>query len=209
MTSRAVVRHLLLDADGVLQDVGGQGWREEIARRLGPAAADFSSAVGEHEAPALRGRGDFPEPLVAVLEGFGLDLDLGALYSALWESIIVDQGVLAIAREVRDAGTPVHLATNQHPRRARLMQTTLGYEQVLEQGFYSCELGEAKPDVAFFRAVLDRLDVLPQEVAFVDDSERNVEAARGLGIAAVQWHLDDGHEQLRSRLVSLGVRLRP
>jgi putative hydrolase of the HAD superfamily len=202
-----VIEHLLLDADGVLQHVGGQGWRQEIVSRLGSRTDDFVAAVAEVEAPALRGGGDFPEPLAAVLDGFGLDVDPEEVYAALWESITVDQTVLAIAREVRDGGTGVHLATNQHPRRAALMQRTLGYEQAVDTGFYSCEVGVAKPDVAFFERVLARLDAHPATVAFVDDSASNVEAARGLGIAAIHWHLDDGAEVLRSRLRDVGVRL--
>ena len=62
-----VVRHLLLDADGVLQRVGGAGWRDEISRRLGDRTDDFVRAVSAHEAPALRGRGPFPEGLDVVL----------------------------------------------------------------------------------------------------------------------------------------------
>jgi putative hydrolase of the HAD superfamily len=202
-----VIEHLLLDADGVLQHVGGRGWRDEILARLGERSDAFVAAVAEVEAPALRGEEDFPGPLAGVLDRFGLDVDADEVYAALWESITVDETVLGIAREVRDGGTRVHLATNQHPRRAALMQRTLGYDEVTDTGFYSCELGVAKPDVAFFATVLARLGASPEEVAFVDDSPANVGAARGLGIAAVRWHLDDGADVLRSRLVDVGVRL--
>lgn len=202
-----MIEHLLLDADGVLQHVGGQGWRDEIFARLRQRTDDFVAAVAEVEAPALRGEGPFPEPLADVLDGFGLGVDTEELYAALWESITVDQAVLGIAREVREAGTGVHLATNQHPRRAALMQRTLGYDEVVDSGFYSCEVGVAKPEVGFFEAILGRLGARPEQVAFVDDSAANVETARGLGIAAIQWHLDDGTDVLRSRLRDVGVRL--
>lgn len=202
-----MIEHLLLDADGVLQHVGGQGWREEIFGRLGRRTDDFVVALTEVEAPALRGEGDFPEPLAGVLHRFGLTADAEELYAALWESITVDESVLGIAREVREAGTPVHLATNQHPRRAALMQRTLGYEAVLDTTFYSCELGVAKPDARFFETVLARLGALPEQVAFVDDSSANVQGARDLGIAAIQWHLEEGTAEMRSRLREVGVRL--
>ena len=200
------VRHLLLDADGVLQHVGGDGWRGEIERRLGDRTADFVRAVDDLEAPALRGRTSFPDGLSGVLARFGAALDAEALYVALWASITVDVRTLDLAAELRRAGLTVHLATNQHARRAELMRRTLGYEDVMDGGFYSCELGVAKPDPAFFARVLERLgDPDPADVAFVDDSRRNVDSAARLGLRAVHWHLDEGHDLLRSRLASIGV----
>ena len=37
------------------------------------------------------------------------------------------------------------LATNQHPERAAYMRENLGYDEVFDELFYSCELGVAKP----------------------------------------------------------------
>ena len=203
------IRHLLLDADGVLQRVGGEGWRAEIERRLGDRTDDFVRGVDALEAPALTGRADFPDGLADLLAGFGLPLDAEELYAALWETVTVDGGTLDLAAEVRAAGVTVHLATNQHRRRATLMQRTLGYEDVVSGGFYSCEIGAAKPDPAFFTRVLERLGAPdPMTVAFVDDSRRNVESAARLGLRAVHWHLDDGHDVLRSRLAAVGLAVR-
>ncbi|GAA1478337.1 hypothetical protein GCM10009623_27830 [Nocardioides aestuarii] len=202
------VDHLLLDCDGVLQQVGGDGWRAEIQRRLGDHADAFVHAVDELEAPALCGEADFPAGLDAVLADFDVDLDAAELYAGLWESITVRPEAWDVAREAAGAGLGIHLATNQHPRRAALMRRTLGYEQIADGAFYSCELGVAKPEVAFFEVVLERLGApRPESVAFVDDSRRNVEAAAGLGLRAVQWHLDEGGAQLRSRLREVGLPL--
>lgn len=204
------VRHPLLDADGVLQHVGGDGWRAEIERRLGDRTDDFVRAVDDLEAPALAGGTDFPDGLSEVLAGFGVPFDAEELYAALWETITVDEDTLGLAAAVGQAGISVHLATNQHPRRAELMQRTLGYQNVVDGGFYSCELGVAKPDPEFFRRILEHLGhPHPATVVFVDDSARNVESAAGLGLRAVHWHLGEGHDVLRSRLAALGVSADP
>jgi len=202
------VRHLLLDADGVLQRVGGDGWRDEVRRRLGDRTDDFLRAVGECEAPALRGRGPFPDGLDRVLSEHGLEAgDVEDVYTALWATITVDEGTLAAARAARSAGLGVHLVTNQHARRAAYMRDTLGYDDLFDTCFYSCELGAAKPEPAFFATVLDRLGSDPASAVLVDDSAANVDAARAAGIATVQWHLDEGHDVLRSRLSAVGVVL--
>ena len=51
----------------------------------------------------------------------------------------------------------------------------------------SYEVGTAKPDAAIFRLALDRAEVRPEAAVFVDDQLANVEAARDLGIDAIQF----------------------
>jgi putative hydrolase of the HAD superfamily len=43
-----------------------------------------------------------------------------------------------------------------------------------------------KPDVAFFRKVLEAEQIAPDETLFLDDGPRNVEAAASLGIHTMQ-----------------------
>jgi putative hydrolase of the HAD superfamily len=80
------------------------------------------------------------------------------------------------------------------------MHENLGYAELFDDTFYSYELRVAKPDPAYFRAVLDRLGLPADEVLFVDDNAANVDSARGVGLRAEQWHVDDGVELLRERL---------
>lgn len=66
----------------------------------------------------------------------------------------------------------------------------------------SCHLGARKPDPAFYRRLLDRLDLAAAQVAFVDDRERNVAAARDAGMPA---HRFEGAAGLRAWLSRLEV----
>jgi HAD superfamily hydrolase (TIGR01549 family) len=51
----------------------------------------------------------------------------------------------------------------------------------------SYEVGAAKPDPAIFRLALERAGLKPDEAVFVDDQLANVEAAREIGIDAIQF----------------------
>jgi putative hydrolase of the HAD superfamily len=51
----------------------------------------------------------------------------------------------------------------------------------------SYEVGAAKPDAAIFKLALERAGVKPDEALFVDDQLANVEAAREIGIHAIQF----------------------
>lgn len=60
-------------------------------------------------------------------------------------------------------------------------------EGVIDAVYASYDLGVRKPDPAFFERLIDAESVAPQDVLFVDDRERNVEAAREVGLRAVRF----------------------
>jgi len=64
--------------------------------------------------------------------------------------------------------------------------------------------GVAKPDRRIFEVLLTRYDLDPAAAVFVDDSTRNVEAARDLGFNAVHYTSAD---QLKLELRALGLQL--
>ncbi|WP_426241920.1 HAD family hydrolase [Nocardioides sp. LHG3406-4] len=201
-----MVPHVLLDADGVMQRVPG-GWRETLARVLGDHAEDLQHVLSEIETPTLTGTGDFTAALTAELSVRGIDTPVEELYARLWLAIEVVPDSVALVRSLRAAGHGVHLATNQHARRASYMKTELGYDDLFDSCFYSCDLGLAKPDVAFFAGVAESLGVPTGDVVFVDDSRTNVAAAREAGMHAEVWTVADGPAAIRSLLAACGVTL--
>ncbi|HEY7431537.1 MAG TPA: HAD-IA family hydrolase, partial [Streptosporangiaceae bacterium] len=52
---------------------------------------------------------------------------------------------------------------------------------------YSHEVGFTKPDPCIYQLAWQRLGVQPHELIFLDDVQRNVAAARALGIHAILY----------------------
>lgn len=198
--------HVLIDADGVMQRTPG-GWRPTMTRLVGDRADEVHDALGELETRALAGSGDFPAALTAWLADRGIDVPFDEVYSGLWQSIDVVPDSVALVRSLRAAGHGVHLGSNQHAERASYMKAALGYDDLFDTCFYSCDLGLAKPDVAFFARVAETLGVATGDVVFVDDSATNVRGALAAGMPAVQWTIDDGPAAIRSLLGAHGVTL--
>jgi putative hydrolase of the HAD superfamily len=197
---RPPVRHVLLDADGVMQDLPG-GWRAALDPFLGARSEEFVAALADDEQACLLGEPFLPV-LGALLERFGVTAPAAEVHAAVWERIEVAPDSVAVVRELRADGLGVHLATNQNPERAAYMRRSLGYGELFDGTFYSCEVGAAKPEPAYFAAALATLGAAPDEVLFVDDSARNVEGARSAGLRAELWHLDRGHDVLRGLLAA-------
>ncbi len=203
-----MVSHVLLDADGVLQR-HPRGWVEAAGAFVGDRAAAFFVDVTEHEHTCLTGARDF-EPLLAdALVRYAVEAPAPEVYAEVWLTIETAPATVALVHELRRLGLGVHLGTNQQAGRAAYMRTVLGYDDLFDESFYSCELGAAKPTPAFFGAVLDRLGTTAPEVVLVDDHEANVAAAREVGLAAEHWHLADGIPRLHGLLAGHGIALGP
>ena len=201
-----MIHHVLLDADGVVQRLPG-GWAAALAPYLGERAGEFLTALGMDEQPCLRGAGDFRAVLADHLERYAVDAPVDEVYPAVWLDVEVAASSRALVHALREVGVGVHLATNQEAGRAAYMRGDLGYDELFDESFYSCDLGAAKPEPAFFTRALDRLAAAAPEVLFVDDHEPNVVAAREVGLAAERWHLDDGLPALHALVERHGLVL--
>ena len=197
-----MIRHALVDADGVLQDLPG-GWVAALEPFLDRRAEEFLLETVTAEQPCLVGDGDFLSLLTDQVARWGLALDPVDLYRAVWHRIEVHADTLALVQEVRSAGIGVHLASTQEAGRAAVMRQL--YDGALDTAYFSCDLGVVKPDPEFFRRILADLGAEPDEVFFVDDTPANVEGGRTAGLRAMRWRHEEGLEGLRSGVASLGM----
>ena len=60
----------------------------------------------------------------------------------------------------------------------------------------------AKPDPAIYRLTLEKLETRPEETLFIDDKQANIDAARDLGLVAIQFSTI---EKLREDLIATGL----
>jgi len=69
---------------------------------------------------------------------------------------------------------------------------------------FSNRVGAKKPHKEIFLIALKELELKPGECIFIDDKEKNVEAARELGMKGI---LFEGAAKLKKNLANIGVRL--
>ncbi|HWI01381.1 MAG TPA: HAD-IA family hydrolase [Propionibacteriaceae bacterium] len=199
---------VLFDADGVIQGLR-KGGMEELsawaAAWAGSRAEEFLLATSAADVACLTGK-DFGAAMREVLRQFEIDAPLEKVIDPhFW--IEVRQPMLDAVRAVRDLGMRCALATNQQNLRGGYMRSSLGFEQIFDEQFYSFELGFAKPEAGYFKAIMDRIDVAPDRVLFIDDHEDNVAGAQEIGIHSELFPVDGGVTALKPILVRYGIRL--
>ena len=199
-------RVALWDADGVLQTVP-RGWEHTMRPVVQGHVEDverFLVEAFEAEAPSLRGEIPWNRQLTDLLERWGVP----HLYDEslrVWFTILRVEDTWDLVREVRDHGIACHLASNQDRSRAEHMCREVGYDGLLDSCFFSCDLGVAKPQPAFFHRVLAELGVEPHRALFVDDNPVNVAEATAVGLRALCWNDREDTGLLRDWLVDQGA----
>ena len=203
------VRTVLWDADGVLQRIPN-GWHESMRPAVEGRVDDVEAFLQEawrEERPALAGQARWTEVLPGLLERWGI-ADSYDEVLAVWLSIEEVPGTHDVVRALRDKGIRCCLATNQDVHRGRHMHGRFAYADLFDEAFYSYELGVAKPDPGYFRAILGRLGAPAHEVLFLDDNQGNVDAARSVGLHAEQWQHEHGLDALLTLLDEHGLPVR-
>lgn len=198
------VRAVLLDADGVLQLIGTP-WEEALTHAGGPV---FARALLDGEADALAGRETLTELLDRLVEELELEVSTSDLLQ-LWYRATPDPPAWQLVGDLRSAGYTTVLATNQQWERRAWMREQLGYDGLCDIDAYSCALGVAKPDAAYFHRLLELAGVGADEVLFVDDSTTNIAAAREVGLRTIHHPADAGGDLLRREVSQVLAQAAP
>ena len=199
-------RAVIFDFGGVLWDM-----RWDVARELDRAHGLPRSSVFEtlYRSPAWadieRGVGDPGD----WTEGAHRELErragrpLPRLHEEWRKAQVAIHANIALVRALRPPFRCSILSNADLSLRGRL-EGELALHRLFDDVVVSAEVGMAKPDPAIFRLAVDRLGLPPGACVFVDDWDKNVEAARAVGMQAVLHRVDQGHD-LRAQLGALGV----
>lgn len=181
---------VIFDAGGVFSLVADTGGERYWERRLGLAPGTIQKLLtDEIRQQADLGQIAEEEAWRQALAPLGLDAQTRkALAEDFWAGAYLDYDVASLIERAHDAGYRTALLSNAWLR-ARASHTALGWDRLLkfDVRMFSAEEGMKKPDPAFFILCLDRLGVRAGDALFVDDSLRNVGAARALGMQAVHY----------------------
>ncbi len=112
------------------------------------------------------------------------------------------QGTVAILAQLRAAGMPCYALTNMEAETFPLRRERFAFMRWFDGAVVSSYEGLVKPDPEIFRRLLARFDLRAQSTVFIDDAQRNVDAALALGLQAVRF---TSPAQLREWLIARGA----
>jgi 2-haloacid dehalogenase len=107
-----------------------------------------------------------------------------------------------VLSDVKAAGIRCYALSNMEPEAFTIRRARFAFMTWFDGQVISGLEGVAKPDRRIFEILLARYSLVPEATVFVDDVQRNVDAARALGINAVRY---TGAGQLRRDLRAFGM----
>jgi putative hydrolase of the HAD superfamily len=207
-----MIKHLVFDFGGVFLDLDGvhSGIPLMLAKLFAlplEAAQDLWYA---NRIPLATGKETPTEFLLRMSRKLTLDLDVPASLK-LWEKsnfISRDRIDWDLVASLEKLGRTyhLHLLTDQ----IRLENGSSAWMAEIDRHFQtilrSYEQGFCKPDPAAFQNLLTKIQATtePDTVVFIDDSEKNIQAARELGIHSILYRFRD-HAPLQKALAQLGI----
>jgi HAD superfamily hydrolase (TIGR01509 family) len=123
------------------------------------------------------------------LESFfadGRSFDQAGFCQAIRDAYQWLEGMEQLVHRLAQRGYPMHVLSN-YPVWYRWIEQRLGVSRYVPWTFVSCHLGLRKPDPAIFQRVARELARSPEECLLIDDRARNCEAARAVGMRAIQF----------------------
>ncbi|KAL2397972.1 Drimenol cyclase drtB [Exophiala dermatitidis] len=119
------------------------------------------------------------------------EADIAEAFDKARESLSPNGAVFDIIRAIKDTyreAIKVYLMSNIPAAEWQALKEDTRFEWSLFDGFYtSSAVGMCKPELRFYRHVLQQTGLKPSEVVLVDDNGENVLAARSLGIKSLRF----------------------
>ena len=182
------IRAVLWDLGGVLLRREGFSRREELATRLGITRADLERLILRRpDQGVCEGERVSKKHLEAVCATLGLSADeMSAFRAAFWGDYRIDFNLVDYIYSLRPRFQTALLCNAWEDVRSFLTKK-LQIADAFDHLIISAEVGLEKPDARIYHLALELLDVAPHESVFLDDSLRNVQAARDVGFHAIHF----------------------
>ncbi len=183
------LKALMVDVDGVVIRPRPGGWAADMEAELGLSPQALQEHFFRpHWNDVVLGRAGLHERLAPVLAQHAPHLTSQAV-AAYWfeKDAGLDDILLADLAALRADGVELHLATIQEHERAAYIWDELGLRDRFDAMHYAADLGCKKTDTCFYSLVEARTGLRAAELALLDDTAANVDAARAAGWGAALW----------------------
>jgi len=182
------VRAVFVDFGGVILRTEDKGPRTRQAERLGISFRDLEKIFFESDSSVRASTGEIPEETHWQAVAQTLDVsrtEADKIIAEFFSGDRADITLLDFLRGLRPE-RKVGLISNAWSG-LRAFITQQKFDDVFDEMIISAEVGLMKPDPRIYRLALKKLKALPEESVFLDDVLVNVEAARSIGMSAIQF----------------------
>jgi putative hydrolase of the HAD superfamily len=196
-----MIRAVLFDFDGVLttDPSGSYTTIAQLARRTGLEPDRLWAAFAPFNDDLLHGRTTHAAVWPSMCARLGFDLPVALLDDA-FDATPMNNPMLALAANLRATHAVGIVTDNKRDRMDRLVALH-ALDTLLDPIVVSADCGSGKDTPAIFRRALDLLGIAAAETVFIDNTPRNLLAARALGMHGI--HFDHARNDVGELVATL------
>ncbi|MBP3352078.1 MAG: HAD family phosphatase [Lachnospiraceae bacterium] len=200
-----MIKNIIFDIGNVLMPFGYRpffesfGYDEETVERLSKATAQTPD-WNELD----RGVLSYEEVLGRFVEN---DSQLEEIIQRVFADL---HGILGVydyteswIKQLKEAGYGVYYLSNFFQKADEDCKDLMGFLELTDGGILSYKDKVTKPDRQIYELLLERFGLKAEECVFLDDTKKNIDGARAVGIHGILFH---DREQAVAELQKLGVK---
>lgn len=199
-----MIKNIIFDAGNVLVEIRWKevmrelGFEGEVLKQVCEATV-CSNMWKEYDRSAYT-----DEELIAsfIANNSEIEKEIRLFMEHESEAIIAFPYAKEWVKSFKDKGYNCYILSNYSKSTHEKTKVQRKYEEYIDGAIYSWQVKMVKPEPEIYRELLTRYALVPQECVFLDDNVINVEAARELGIHAIQFTTK---EEAEAELRKLGV----
>ncbi|WP_044932821.1 HAD family hydrolase [Butyrivibrio sp. AC2005] len=198
------INTVIFDIGNVLVDfrwedfLRDKGYDEEMVQRIGDASVR-SEAWNEFDKGVLDSKG--------IIDGFvkndpSIEKELREAFADLTGLLGKRERTIPWIKALKKKGYKVLVLSNFSKQ---ALEPNLFMNEFLDEvdgGILSYRYKIIKPDRAIFELITDKYDLVPEECVFIDDTVKNIEAAKKFGMHGIVF---ESYEQVDRELSDKGV----
>lgn len=120
-----------------------------------------------------------------------------------WCSMLTPiESSIQILREIKQKGYKLYILSNYHAAAFKISYERNDFFKLFDGMVISSEVKMLKPDSEIYEFLLNKYRLSPSETIFIDDTEKNIDAAGKLGIGTIRFINADA---LRKNLIISGM----
>lgn len=181
-----MIKALILDADGVLilHKMAGK-FSDVYSAKLNVPVEMLIPFFENEFIDCLTGKKDLKVELEKQMVNWKWEKSIEELLN-FWfsEGGTVNKPLLKYLPALKKKGIKIYLGTNNEKHRTEYLLNEVGLKKHIHHAYSSSAVGHKKPDKEFFNHIINDLNLPPNQILFVDDDQKNVEAAKESGMNA-------------------------
>lgn len=183
-----MIKAVVFDLGGVIFSSNATSYegREKVAKEWGISAKELQKFWFERRENLITGKISEDTFLNDLISKYNLNMSLDQIKDHIRRSDIVNEEMIKIISALKQQ-YKIFALTNDVKEWVEFRINAFNLNKHFDIIFSSSEIGLLKPDKRIYQYVLEKINLAPEEIIFIDDREENVKASLNLGIKSFHF----------------------